>query len=77
MFALSNFLNRFIMIAVTLRSLKKGSLFRLYDVEAAPFWVRSVYDRSSKKFEIFPFDNFNVSRFRSGSLIVYVESDFV
>lgn len=37
------------MIAVRLRSLRKGSLFRLHDVEAAPFWVRSVYDRSTKK----------------------------
>lgn len=65
------------MIAVRLRSLRKGSLFRLRNVESAPFWVRSVYDRSTKKYEICPFDDFNVSRFRDGSLIVFVETDFM
>lgn len=65
------------MIAVRLRSLRKGSLFRLHDAEGAPFWVRSVYDRSTKKYEIYPFDDFNVSRFRDGSLIVFVEPDFM
>lgn len=64
------------MIAVQLRSLKKGSIFRLHHAEGAPLWVRSSYDRSTKLYEIYPFDDINVSRFRSGSTLVYVESDF-
>ena len=61
------------MKAVILSSLKQGSYFRLKDSEHAPLWVRSVYDRSSNMYEINPYDNINVSRFRRGTLVVYVE----
>mgnify|MGYP006998048106 CR=1 FL=1 len=64
------------MIQVQLRSLKKGSIFRLHHAEGAPLWVRSSYDRSTKLYEIYPFDDFNVCRLRSGSTLVYVEPDF-
>lgn len=46
------------MIEVQLRSLKKGSIFRLHHAEGAPLWVRSSYDRSTKLYEIYPFDDF-------------------
>lgn len=62
---------------VQLRSLKKGSLFRLYHSVAARFWVRSDYNRSTKKYEIYLLDDFNISRFTIGSVMVYVEPDFV
>lgn len=62
---------------VQLRSLPKGSLFRFFDSEGACFWVRSSYNRSTRKYEIYLFDNFNVSRFASGSVMVFVETGFM
>ena len=61
------------MVRVELGSLKKGSLFRLSSSETAPLWVRSFYDRSSKMYEIYRYDNVNESRFYHGIHFVYVE----
>ena len=61
------------MRAIKLKEVCKGCLFHLSDSEISPLWVRSVYEPSSKKYEIYSFDNVNVFRYRSGNLLVYVE----
>lgn len=61
------------MKAVTLISLKQGSFFHLKDSEDSPLWVRSVYDRSSKLYEIYSYDNPNKCGYHRGTFRVYVE----
>ena len=42
-----------------LRNVKHGDFFRLSNSETAPVWVRGDYNRASKKFEAYKYDNVN------------------
>lgn len=44
---------------VTIRQVKQGEFFKLRESEKAPVWVRGEYNRYSKKFECYKYDNVN------------------
>lgn len=58
-----------------MRRVNRGEFFRLANSESAPVWVRDDYNRSSKKFEAYKYDNVNYWSEFKGSRLVYV--DFV
>lgn len=64
-----------IMRQIEMRRVKRGEFFRLANSESAPVWVRDEYNRSSKKFEAYKYDNVNYWSEFKGSRLVYV--DFV
>lgn len=53
------FLKRIKMEATTIKQVKKGDYFRLRDDENAPIWVRSEYNRSTKKYECYKYEDVN------------------
>lgn len=58
---------------VTLKSLKPGEYFVFIDRNGNPrhtVYVRDVYDRSAKKFEVFKFYDINDSKLVSGDRLV-------
>lgn len=42
-----------------IRELTLGEFFRLSDSENAPVWVRGEYDRSTRKYECYKYDDVN------------------
>lgn len=60
----------------TIKQIKKGELFKLKDTESAPIWVRGDYDRSSKKYSIYRYDDVCHERFAKGDKEVFVEFYF-
>ena len=59
-----------------LRNVKKGDFFRLANSETAPVCVRGDYNRSSKKFEAYKYNNVNYWNEFRGSRIVFVDFEF-
>ena len=59
-----------------LKELKKGDFFRLKDLETATVYVRGEYDRSSKTYSCFKFEDVNDERFFKGSKKVFVGFTF-
>ena len=59
---------------VTLRDLKVGDFFK-FKSSSSVVYVRGSYDRSSKKYEYYPFDDVNDVKLRNGSVTVF--TDFV
>ena len=59
-----------------LRNVKHGDFFRLSNSEIAPVWVRGDYNRASKKFEAYKYDNVNYWNEFRGSRIVFVDFEF-
>lgn len=53
------FLKRIKMEATTIKQVKKGDYFRFKDDENAPIWVRSDYNRSTKKYECYKYEDVN------------------
>lgn len=47
------------MIQATVKQVKPGDFFRLKDDENSPLWVRSIYDRTSKRYCIYKYDDVN------------------
>ena len=43
----------------TIKELKEGDFFRLSSSGTAPVWVRGEYNRSTKKYECYKFDDVN------------------
>ena len=64
------------MKASKLRDLPKGEFIRLKDSETAPVWVRGDYDRSSKTYSIYKYDDCNHEAFRKGGSLVYYDFTF-
>lgn len=58
---------------VQLSSVKRGDFVRLRCDENAPLWIRSDYERSSKKYSLTSYNDCCRELFRKGSSIVYVE----
>ena len=59
-----------------LRNVKHGDFFRLSNSETAPVLVRGDYNRDSKKFEAYKYDNVNYWNEFRGSRIVFVDFEF-
>lgn len=66
------------MVQTTIRQLKEGDFFTFRPIEEPKerrVYVRSRYDRSSKKFAYFPFIDMMDERFLNGNRVVY--TDFI
>lgn len=70
---------------VLLSSVRKGEYFTLTDkvkcnedgeVLSKYVYIRSDYDRESKKYEVYKFDDLNDYRFMKGSRIVWIDFCF-
>ena len=62
----------------TIKELKKGDFFTLKPIEFAEepqVWIRGEYDRSSKSYSCYKFEDVNHERFFSGKKEVY--TDFI
>lgn len=59
---------------MTIRELKKGDYFKLS--ASGRVYVRDEYDRSEKKYWIYPFEDVNAGRFLKGTRAVVTEFEF-
>ena len=59
-----------------LRNVKHGDFFRLANSETAPVWVRGDYNRASKKFEAYKYNDGNYWNEFRGSRVVFVGCEF-
>lgn len=66
-----------------IKDLKKGEYFciRQYDdsskeVKSSVVWVKGEYDRSSKTFSCYKFDDINHEHFFKGSKVVFTDINF-
>lgn len=59
-----------------LKELKKGDFFKLKDSDTATVYVRGEYDRSTKTYSCFKFEDVNDERFLKGSKNVFVGFTF-
>lgn len=62
----------------TISDLKPGDYFQLVGKNGLQkaVYVRGDYDRSSKRFSIYKFENINAERFVKGSALVCTDIDF-
>lgn len=59
-----------------LKELKKGDFFKLKDSDTATVYVKGEYDRSTKTYSCFKFEDVNAERFLKGSKKVFVGFTF-
>lgn len=59
-----------------LKELKKGDFFKLKDSDTTTVYVRGEYDRSTKTYSCFKFEDVNDERFLKGSKNVFVGFTF-
>jgi hypothetical protein len=59
-----------------IKQLPKGEFFKLKDSESSPVWVRGEYDRTSRTYSIYKFDDINHETFVRGSRSVFVGFTF-
>lgn len=59
-----------------LKELKKGDFFKLKDSDTATVYVKGEYDRSTKTYSCFKFEDVNDERFFKGSKKVFVDFTF-
>ena len=59
-----------------LKELKKGDFFKLKDLDAATVYVKGEYDRSTKTYSCFKFDDVNAEIFLKGNKKVFVDFTF-
>ena len=59
-----------------LKELKKGDLVKLKDLDTATVYVKGEYDRSTKTYSCFKFDDVNAERFLKGNKKVFVDFTF-
>jgi hypothetical protein len=60
----------------TIKALPKGEFIKLKDSESSPVWVRGDYDRQSRTYSIYKFDDVNHESFVRGSRVVFVGFTF-
>lgn len=58
---------------IEVRKVKRGEHLRLTDSEDAPVWVRDSYNKFSKKFEVYKYDNICHFAELKGSRKVYID----
>lgn len=64
---------------MTIKELKKGDYFTFKEIEYpkdSQVWVRGEYDRSSKKYSCYKFNDMNHESFKKGTTKVYTEFIF-
>lgn len=59
-----------------LKDVKKGEFFRISPSDTAPVWVRDDYNRSTKKYECYKFDDMNHLGEFNGTRMVIVDFEF-
>lgn len=52
--------------------LKRGYLFRMSASESAPLWVRGEYDRGSREYSVYKWDDVCHERFMKGGREVWI-----
>ena len=60
---------------VRIKDLKKGELFKL-DKHSSVVFVRGDYDRSSKSYECYKFDDVNSFRSFKGDRFIFIDFEF-
>lgn len=58
---------------VKIREVKRGDYLRLKPDENAPLWIRGDYDRSTKSFSVYKYEDVNHEIMAKGDREVYVE----
>jgi hypothetical protein len=61
---------------MTIKAIPKGEFIKLKDSESSPVWVRGEYDRQSRSYSIYKFDDINHEVFVRGSRSVFVGFTF-
>lgn len=64
---------------MTIKELKKGDYFTFKQIDEPKdrqVWVRDEYDRSSKKFLVYCFGDFNKQRLVNGDKVVFIDFTF-
>lgn len=56
---------------VKISELKRGDLFRMSESESAPLWVRGEYDKGSRKYSTYKYDDVCHERFMKGGREVW------
>lgn len=59
---------------VKLSEVKKGEYIRFK--QNSPVWIKSNYDRTSKKYSVYKFDDINHESLKKGSTLVFVDFTF-
>lgn len=59
-----------------LRELGEGELFRFSPSETAPVWVRGEYNRSSRKYECYKYDDVNHWGEYNGTRVITTDFEF-
>lgn len=68
--------------SVKVKDLKKGAFFTLKDASGSTFipkrvvWVRGDYDRNSKKYECYKYDDVNYFSYLRGERVVFTDFTF-
>ena len=61
---------------MTIKAIPKGEFIKLKDSDTSPVWVRGEYDRASRTYSIYKFDDVNQEAFVRGSRSVFVGFTF-
>lgn len=60
---------------VQIRETRPGTLFRLSPSETAPLWVRDAYDRESRTYWAYRWEDVNAGQGMKPARAVYVDED--
>jgi len=61
---------------VTINSIKQGEYFKFKETETSPVWIRGYYERTSRKYECYKYDDVNHERFINGNTEVFIDFEF-
>lgn len=59
-----------------IKDVKRGEFFRLRESDTAPVWVRDEYNRSTRKYEGYRYDNTGDFAEFNGTRVVFVDFEF-
>lgn len=54
----------------------QGTYFKLKPTETAPVWIRGEYDKSSKSYSCYKYDDVNHEKFLKGNRDIYINFTF-
>lgn len=60
----------------TIRDMELGEFFRLSASDHAPVWVRGEYNRSTRKYECYKYDNVNYWSEFNGTRVALTDIEF-
>lgn len=55
------------------KDLRAGQMFKMVDNENAPTWIKGYYDRTTKKYECYKYDDTNHEQFLKGTREVFTD----